>query len=126
MALIALDIERDEIAFSPVDLIFAGLILEFVDIDIVLPRIRPLLTPGGVLCTVLQMPSDEVPTITPSPFESLKALSAVMRLVSPEHLRHVARASGFREVDSRVAESAGGKRFQAQIFRVGTTGTADH
>jgi hypothetical protein len=71
------DIERDEVAFSPVDLVFAGLVLEYVDVDAVLLRTCLMLRPRGILVTVVQLPSAAMPEVTPSRFASLSALSSV-------------------------------------------------
>ena len=97
------DLERDEIAFSPVDLVFAGLILEYVDIDAVLLRTCLMLHPSGILVTVVQLPSDAVPEVTPSQFASLSALSSVMRLVAPEQLQRLAGTRGYHQIDRQLA-----------------------
>jgi len=114
------DLERDEIAFSPVDLVFAGLVLEYVDLDTVLPRTCLMLRPGGILVTVVQLASDAVPEVTPSRFASLRALSSMMRLVSPEQLQRLAGTHGYHQIDRQVVEVPSGKRFQVQTFRIMT------
>lgn len=111
------DLERDEIACSPVDLVFAPLVLEYVDVDTVLPRTCSMLRPRGTLVTVVQLPSDTVPEVTPSQFAILSTLSSVMRLVSPDRLRRLARAHGYRQIDCQLSEAPGGKRFQIQTFQ---------
>src|SRR5262245_6668538 len=50
------DIERDELAIAPVDLVYAGLFFEHVDAAIALDCIRTWLRAGGALVAVLQMP----------------------------------------------------------------------
>jgi hypothetical protein len=111
------DIQTGEVTFRPVELVFAGLVLEYVDPEAVLQRVRPLLVAGGVLATVIQLPHPESAAVTPSPFQSLQALAAVMRLVPPLRLTDLARRHGYREIESRAEESPGGKRFQVQTFR---------
>jgi SAM-dependent methyltransferase len=111
------DIQTGEVVFQPVDLVFAGLILEYVDVEAVLQRVCSLLVPGGVLGTVMQLPHPASAVVTPSPFPSLQALAAVMRLIPPVRLTDLAEHHGYREIESRVEESAGGKRFQVQAFR---------
>jgi SAM-dependent methyltransferase len=115
------DVERDELRLAPVDLVFAGLLLEYVDAGRALDRIATWLAPRGILATVLQLPSD-AETVTPSPFASLHRLAPSMRLLAPERLVALAAERGFRVVDSRVAEASGGKRFAAQTFLKTTTG----
>jgi len=114
------DVERDEITFSPVDLVFAGLVLEYVDVDTVLLRTCVMLRPRGILVTVVQLPSDAVPEVTPSRFASLSALSSVMRLVSPEQLERLAGTHGYHQIDRELVEVPCGKRFQVQTFHIMT------
>lgn len=114
------DVERGEITFSPVDLVLAGLVLEYVDVDTLLLRTRAMLGPRGILVTVVQLPSDAVSDITPSRFASLGTLSSVMRLVSPEQLERLAGIRGYIQIDRHLVEVPGGKRFQVQTFQMMT------
>jgi hypothetical protein len=111
------DIQTESITFAPVDLVFAALLFEYVDVDLVLQRIRSLLKAGGLLGTVVQLPQATSPAVTPSPFASLQALAAILQLVPPERLRSRAQAHGYEEIESRWVESPAGKRFQVQVFR---------
>ena len=117
LELVVGDLEKDELEIAPVDLAFAGLLLEYVGIRAALPRIRAMLRDGGVLITVLQVASEVVPEITPSPYKSLGALSSIMRLVQPEQLRVLAQEQGFQQIDERMMQSEGGKNFVVQSFR---------
>jgi hypothetical protein len=110
------DVQMDVLDFSPVELVFAGLLFEHVDVGAVLTNIRPKLTANGKMVTVVQLPNARIPEVTPSPFESLRALSASMRLVPPELLEHLAAGHGFQLNGSRAIKSAGGKAFQVQTF----------
>ncbi len=110
------DIQADAFDFSPVDLVFAGLLFEYVDVEVVLARIRSMLNVRGRLVTVVQLPNAEIPEVTPTPFTSLQALSPVMHLVPPELLERLAVAHGYEQIGTRAVESAGGKMFQIQTF----------
>jgi ubiquinone/menaquinone biosynthesis C-methylase UbiE len=114
------DVQEDELAFAPVELVFAGLLFEYVDPEAVLAKVRAMLCQGGILLTVLQLPSAAIAQITPSPFASLGALSSVMRLVPPRRLGQLAEALGYQETETQTLEAAGGKAFQVQAFRLGT------
>lgn len=115
------DVQTTAFAFAPVELVFAGLLLEYVELDAVLPRIQAMLRPGGVLVTVVQLPSPLIPEISPSPFVRLSALSAIIHVVPPELLRQRATAHGYAETDSQSAVATGGKEFRVQSFRRGAT-----
>lgn len=110
------DIQTDVFDFSPVDLVFASLLFEYVDVDVVLVNIRSMLTASGKMVTVVQLPNTGIPEVTPSPFASIRILSSAMCLVPPELLERLAAVHGFKLIDSRVVESADGKLFQVQTF----------
>ncbi len=112
------DVQKDEFAFAPVELVFAGLLLEYVDADAVLARIQAMLCPGGTLLTVVQLPSTTIAEITPSPFASLGALSSAMHLVRPELLAQLAATHGFHETEAQKLSVVGGKEFKVQAFRL--------
>lgn len=81
LELVVGDVQTEEVAFPPVDLTFMGLVLEYVDVEVVLKRTRSLLRNGGILGTVIQLPSSSFANVTPSPFASLQSLGGFMRLV---------------------------------------------
>ena len=110
------DIQKDAVAIEPVDLVFAALILEYVDVEAVIARTRCMLGPEGRLVTVVQLPSAASAKVTPSPFTSLQVLADFMCLVPPDRVLRAARSHGYIESDSRIVESAGGKQFQVQGF----------
>lgn len=114
------DVQTDGFTFTPVELVFAGLLFEYVNVHRALARIRAMLCPTGVVITVVQLPTSETPEVTPSPYASLGALSSVMRLVPPEVLRHHAAACDYFEAGAETLEASGGKRFQVQAFGLRT------
>jgi len=109
------DVQADEFGFEPVELIFAGLFFEYVEIDTVLGKIPMMLCPEGVLVVVLQLPSAE-PEVTPSPFMSLGVLSSVMHLVPPRRLAQLAANAGFNLLEDRTTDTIGTKKLNVQIF----------
>jgi len=110
------DVERDEIAFAPVELVFAGLVLEYVNVEPAIARTRSMTTANGRLVTVLQLPGNGARRVSPSPFSSVQALAGVIRLVPPLALQQAAKTHGYAQSESRTVVSAGGKPFQVQIF----------
>jgi SAM-dependent methyltransferase len=116
LELLVADIQKDAIAFEPVDLVFAALVLEYVDVDAVIARTRAMLGEEGALVTVVQLPGPLSAKVTPSPFASLQSLAGVMRLVPPDEVRQAALSQGYIEIESGIVTSAGGKQFQVQVF----------
>ena len=112
------DVQTDEFSFALVDLVFAGLLFEYVDTDKVLVKIRSMLRADGVLVSVTQLPNKEIAEITPSPFaKSLSVLSSTMHLVPSALLRDLAVNRGYRELEEYEVVGASEKRFRVQRFR---------
>lgn len=116
LEVIAGDIQTGEVRFAPVDLLFLGLVLEYVDVEAAMANTIALLRPGGTLMTVLQLPSHAHGRLSPSPYASLQPVAGVMRLVPPDDLLRVARARGYRQIESRTVASVSAKPFQVQMF----------
>jgi hypothetical protein len=112
LELLCIDVQRSPLAFAPVDLLFAGLIFEYVDASVVVPALATRLRPGGVLGSVLQLPATEQGAVTPTCFVSLQHLAPVMRLLPPEQLIAHAERTGLQMEASRCIAPATGKRFQ--------------
>ena len=71
---------------------------------------------GGALVAVLQLPSDAIAEVTPSPYPSLERLAPAMRLLAPQDLAALAAVRGYRLLGAEIAAAAGGKRFAVQTF----------
>src|SRR5262245_48962892 len=117
------DLQTGVFAVDPVELVYAGLLFEYVDVAKVLATTRPMLCPAGVLVTVLQL-LGSVPDVTPSPYTSLSALSSALHLVSPQRLRQLAEKVSFGFIEEKIVQAEGGKRFQVQSFRAETPNRA--
>ena len=102
---------------APVDLVFAGLILEYVDVDATLRVFRSLCVSGGALVVVLQRPSDEKRAVSDSPYRSLMSLESIMRLRDPNTVTMTARAAGFETIDTRQVTLPSRKAFEILTFR---------
>ena len=118
LELIHADIGAQPPACGAVELAYAALVLEYVDLDRALPNLRTMLEAGGSLLTVVQLPSPHVPAVTPSPYLSLALLESIMKPVSPAALRAAAAGAGLREIAS-TEHVAVAKRFVAQRFKAG-------
>jgi SAM-dependent methyltransferase len=116
LELIAGDIQSPEVAFAPVDLMFLGLVLEYVDAESVVARMPSMLTARGHMVTVLQLPAVGHRQVSPSPFASVQVVGEVMRLVPPARLKNLAEAHGCIQLESRNVASRGGKQFHVQAF----------
>jgi SAM-dependent methyltransferase len=107
------DVVLDREAF---DLVHAGLVLEYVDWPMLLPRVATTLKSDGVLSVVLQRPSPSSPAVTPTAFISLRSLESLFRFVEPEALVAAARREGLTLRSRRTELLAAGKTFDVLQF----------
>jgi SAM-dependent methyltransferase len=117
LELFVADIQEGAPPCPPVDLVYAGLIFEYVDVAATMTALRGLCVPAGVMVAVIQLPSDSGRFVSPSPFSSLQALQGRARLRSRQELEEHARGVGFHPTDARKVTSAGGKSFDVLSFR---------
>jgi SAM-dependent methyltransferase len=104
------------------DLVFAGLFLEYVDPAVVIAKAAVWLRPGGILAVVVQMPAASAGPVTATPYASLRSLEPVMRLVSPEEVLELAKRAGFAEISSRQDTLPTGKAFWVGVHVLGPPG----
>ncbi len=116
LELFAGDLEVDRFVFDPVDLVFAGLIFEYVESKKLLLQALSMLAGEGRLISVIQLPS-QIEDVTPSPYTSLKIISSVLHVVPPDKLKTLAHEIGFKVELERVVTATGGKAFQVNTFR---------
>ncbi|HEY7190131.1 MAG TPA: class I SAM-dependent methyltransferase [Vicinamibacterales bacterium] len=113
------DLETCAFERDAFDLVHAALILEYVDWARVLPRVAAALRRGGVLSTVLQLPSPGTPAVTPSTYATLRLLESIFTFVDPELLVADAASLGLG-LDSRRRERlASFKAFEVLSFTKG-------
>jgi SAM-dependent methyltransferase len=111
------DIQEPLNKIAPVDLIYAALVLEYVDPMRVLQNLETICRPNGVLATVLQLPSTQTAAVSESAFTSLRGLAPAMHLVSPNALSAGAAQAGFTLLSSRQIALSSGKEFVVQVFQ---------
>lgn len=114
LQLLCADVERVDLGAGRFDLVHAALVLEYVDVRVVVPRIASWLAPGGASSVVLQLPGGE--SVTESRHPSVRALAGVTRFVPPEELRKLAEAEGLIELRAFVVPLAKGRRYFAALY----------
>jgi cyclopropane fatty-acyl-phospholipid synthase-like methyltransferase len=111
------DIQLTLSEIAPVDLLFAALILEYVDVPRTMRSLQTLCTPGGALVVILQAASSSVEAVSPSPYKSIRLLAPAMRLRNQADVQEQAIAAGFSLASCRVINLRPEKRFVALSFR---------
>ena len=83
------DLENDLLDVEPVSLVHAALVFEHAGIGRCLDNAVSLVSPGGHLSVVLQLPSETHDAVTPTPFASMSALAGDFAFVDPHQLRRM-------------------------------------
>ena len=115
--LVYADLNTHEFAPESFDLIFAGLVLEYVDWRRVLPQFASALCRNGLLAVALQLPSKHTPVVTPSGFSSLAPLEALFNFVDPDALVEAAGGHRLGAVMRRTEALPSHKAFQVINFK---------
>ena len=98
------------------ELVFAALILEYVDVPMTMSSLQTLCAPGGALVVILQAASSNAETVSPSPYKSIRSLAPAMRLLDQTDVQKQAIAAGFSLASSRIVNLRSGKRFLVLSF----------
>lgn len=111
------DVQAGALPFDPVDLIYAALVFEYVSPSAALANLSRACRPGGRLVVVLQLPSQHVDAVSPSPYRSLQALVPLMRQIPPAELTGYAASCGFTLETEKTVPLDSGKTFAIQVHR---------
>jgi len=122
LELLCADIQGDLPDLQPVELVYAALVFEYVDVPAALHNMSRLCCQNGLLAAMVQLPKRGCDAVTPSPFASLQELTSIMRLVPPEELRDGAQRAGFECLSQRTITLQSGKQFSLQLFRRSPSG----
>lgn len=115
------DIQEPLGAIRPVQLVYAALVMEYVEPVAALHNLGPLCAPDAILAIVLQLPAATAP-ISESPFTRLKDLAPALQLVAPERLAVMAAEQGFALLATRQLSLSSGREFALQLYRHAVTG----
>src|SRR5262245_7711119 len=109
---------------TPVECVFAGLVLEYVCVESFCGYLSSLLTTGGSFAALLQLPSPTLPEVSPSRFTSLTRLESAFSFVDPVSLHERLSIHGFSRIVSDCYDLDSGKSFYYAAYRA--TNTAHH
>ncbi len=114
---ICCDIASEEFKFKPVDLIYAGLVFEYVDYNLALNNVSRFIRPNGKLAAVLQMPNENIPEVSPSPYKSLEILSETFSFVQVDKFIDECKKYGFDLISENKTKLKSGKKFCEPILQ---------
>ncbi len=110
------DVQHELPNIMPTEMIFAGLIFEYVDLRAAMHNLRRLCVRGGTLVAVLQAPGAEANVVSPSPYRSLQRLGPAMRLRDARDMEGAAAEAGFAPATTRSLTLSSGKSFTVLSF----------
>lgn len=117
LKLICADLNEVEFPISSFDLIHAALIFEYIEVESLLSKISHWLRPNGILSVVLQLPSDTSAPVSETPYQSLKLLSPVIKLVESKEFREIIKKNGLDEIKNSKIKLQSGKSFLVVVIK---------
>lgn len=98
------------------DLIHCALLFEYLDPAETVRNLSGWLSNDGVLTVILQLPDETLKNVSDTPFNSLKRLESIMRLVDPREFDSIASSNRLRKVGEETRQLKSGKKFYAAVF----------
>jgi ubiquinone/menaquinone biosynthesis C-methylase UbiE len=111
------DIASQNCKISNADLMYAGLVFEYVDIKPAVVNISKFLNKKGILVVVVQQPHENIPEVTPSKYKSLEKLSRIFKFVSPVKLIELCEAYNIGLISQKEVQLQSRKRFIELILQ---------
>jgi SAM-dependent methyltransferase len=111
------DIASHNFKMYETELIFAGLVFEYVELETAVRNIGNSLKSGGILAAVIQLPSDDIPEVSPSPYKSLEKLGTLFSFVKIDDLIKLGRHHKMEIISKEEILLKSGKKFAELIFK---------
>ena len=112
-----LDLAEQRVTLAPVDLVHAALVFEHAGLESCLDNALALVSPGGVLSVVLQLPSDTEPAVGNSSVPSVQANRASLHFVDVDLFTRELAHRGLQFLRSVSRPLPSGKAFWLGFFR---------
>ncbi len=116
LQLVCADLQNHDLAQYQFDLVFAGLIFEYLDAKKLLKNIRQSLGKNSRLVVVLQMANSKYAKVSKTPYKSLESLSDYINLQDPESFRAKAEELAYVFLSGNVSVLKSGKKFWTGHF----------
>jgi hypothetical protein len=110
------DLQHHPLDLEPVALVHAALVFEHAGTEKCLDNAVSLVSGGGHLSVVLQLPSEDRPVVTPSAFASMETLAGDFTFVDPHQLRRLLAQRELRLTHQARVTLSSGKAFWSGYF----------
>ena len=114
------DLSQGPPVITPVECVFAGLVLEYLRVEVFCDYLASMLTPRGSFAALLQHSSPTQPEVSPSPFTSLTRLESAFSFVAPAVLDDHLSANGFSRIVRDRYDLDSGKSFYYASYQART------
>ena len=105
-----IDIEKDELVFTDVDLFFIALVLEYIEPEKALERIIPTLNKNGILVIIIQK-SKQNSIVSKTKYKSLESLSQILKEIDEIKLDECIRKKTMKLVERKEIKLNKSKSF---------------
>ena len=119
MELHCIDLANQPVRLDPVELVHAGLVFEHAGVELCLENALSLVTEGGALSVILQLPAEAEPNVAATAYPSMQSLKSYFSLVDPIGLRDRLIARRFQVILETHRALPGTKRFWMGVFSRG-------
>jgi hypothetical protein len=102
---------------EPVECVFAGLVLEYLAPEPFCDSLPSFLAEGGFFAILLQLPSPNLPEVSPSPYHSLAQLQSAFSFVNPAQMDEALGNRGFTLVTAHRFDRDSGKSFHYAAYQ---------
>ena len=116
LTLICADLKEPLPTISTVDLVHAALVFEHTGLDKALDNALALVSSNGYFSVILQLPSTEQPSVSPSSFPSMNPLKDLFTFIEPRNLQTALALKGLSLIEERTQSLEAGKAFWLGIF----------
>ena len=110
------DLETCTIENQAYSLIFAGIVFEYLEPRILLPKIARWLRLSGVMVSILQLPAKHLKKVSETFYTSLNNLNSIMKLISPQEFKSTAYDAGLKEIETTTVTLESGKSFYIATY----------
>jgi hypothetical protein len=111
------DLSQGPPVFAPVDCVYAGLVLEYLNPEPRYADLLSLVADGGVFAALVQLPSPSLPEVSDSPFAKLAQLQSAFCFVDPRRMHDSLGALGCSLISDERFDLATGKSFYFAAYR---------
>lgn len=115
---IRMDLNKDECNLRNIDLVISNLVFEYINEEIVVPKIAKILKPGGILSIVFQVNKENAFISETRYSEKFICLDSIHHTVDPDYIDRIFKLNNYSKVFEESFPLPNGKAFKRFDFRL--------